>query len=218
MIWMMVVILKITVIILLVKRENRMGHSRAEKADTHERIVRTAAKRLREEGLAGIGVADLMKEAGLTVGGFYKHFASRDDLVAQALASIESVWSRAVAEGRDQGAPDAKIFARLVDGYASAEHRDDPGGGCLFAALAPDVARAGGDVRDVVTAKLRKSFVLLAGLLGDRRASEARAMAIVTFSALVGAVSLARLANDEVLSREILTTVARALKRWAGPA
>jgi TetR/AcrR family transcriptional regulator, transcriptional repressor for nem operon len=64
-----------------------MGHSRAEKAKTHERIVALASKRFREKGLEGIGMAELMKQAGLTVGGFYKHFGSRDDLVAQALGS-----------------------------------------------------------------------------------------------------------------------------------
>ena len=64
-----------------------MGHSRAEKAKTHKRIVAIASKRFREEGLAGVGIADLMKEAGLTVGGFYKHFDSRDDLVAEAVGS-----------------------------------------------------------------------------------------------------------------------------------
>jgi len=77
-----------------------MGRSQADKAETHEKIVRTAARRLREEGLRGIGVADLMKAAGLTVGGFYKHFGSREDLVAEALSSIESAWGRAIADGR----------------------------------------------------------------------------------------------------------------------
>src|SRR5262249_4651894 len=156
-----------------------------------------------------------MKEAGLTVGGFYKHFASRDDLVARALESIDSVWPRLVAEGRAAGAADAKIYARLVDGYASPEHRDAPGDGCMYAALAADIGRAGDEVRDVATGKLEAAFDLLAGLFGDRRAGKARAMAIVTFSALIGALTLARLVSDDELSREILATVAKALKRWA---
>lgn len=77
-----------------------MGRSQLEKQKTHEKIVETASKRLREEGLEGIGVADLMKEAGLTVGGFYKHFASRDDLVAEAIQSAFDSWGRKLeAEG-----------------------------------------------------------------------------------------------------------------------
>ena len=79
-----------------------MRHSKAEKAKTHKRIVAIAAKRFREEGIAGIGIAELMKEAGLTVGGFYKHFKSRDDLVAEAVGSALGVWKHqvdAVASG-----------------------------------------------------------------------------------------------------------------------
>jgi TetR/AcrR family transcriptional repressor of nem operon len=184
-----------------------MARSQAEKAETHEKIVRTASRRLREEGLGGIGVADLMAEAGLTVGGFYKHFASRDDLVAEALASIESAWERGVAEARAKRLPDAEILARLVDGYLSEAHRDAPGAGCVFAALAPDIARGGAKVRRVGTRKLSSGIELLAGLAGGRPA-DARARAIVTYSALVGALSLARLVEAEALSREILRTVA----------
>jgi len=192
-----------------------MGHSQATKAKSHEKIVKTAARRLREQGLAGVGVAELMAEAGLTVGGFYKHFGSRDDLVAEALASIDSAWERAVAEGKAKAVPDAKIFARLVDAYLSEEHRDAPGAGCAFAALAGDLARGGDRVRRVATGKLARGLERLESLFGDRRASESRAAALVTFSALVGAVSLARIAGDDALSREILTAVARALKTWA---
>lgn len=192
-----------------------MGHSQADKAKSHEKIVRTAARRLREDGLAGIGVADLMKEAGLTVGGFYKHFGSRDDLVAEALASIDSAWERALADGKAKAIPDAKIFARVVDAYLSEEHRDGPGTGCAFAALSGDIARGGEKVRRVATRNLLRGLERLGSLFGDRRASDARATAIVTFSALMGALSLARIASDDALSREILTTVARALKTWA---
>ena len=71
-----------------------MGHSRADKEKTHKRIVKIAARRFREEGLAGVGIAELMKEAGLTVGGFYKHFNSRDDLVAEAVSSALGTWKR----------------------------------------------------------------------------------------------------------------------------
>jgi TetR/AcrR family transcriptional repressor of nem operon len=73
-----------------------MGHSKAEKAETHKRIVKIASKRFREDGLAGVGISELMKEAGLTVGGFYKHFNSRDDLVAEAISSAFGGWKRRV--------------------------------------------------------------------------------------------------------------------------
>src|SRR4029077_1999089 len=82
-----------------------MGYSKAQKAKTHERIVKLASKRFREAGLAGIGIAELMKEAGLTVGGFYKHFDSRDDLVAEAVNSAFGGWKRRVEAAKSNGPP-----------------------------------------------------------------------------------------------------------------
>ena len=82
-----------------------MGHSRAEKAKTHKRIVAIAAKRFREKGFAGFGIAELMKEAGLTVGGFYKHFDSRDDLVAERSAHAFGNWKRKVDAAASGGPP-----------------------------------------------------------------------------------------------------------------
>src|ERR1700742_1900717 len=101
-----------------------MGHSRDDKARSHERIVEIAAARLRESGTAGPGVAELMKAAGLTHGGFYKHFDSRDDLVAEAveraLRENEGFMATLTAD-----APDARsALALFVDWYTSTEHRD----------------------------------------------------------------------------------------------
>jgi len=87
-----------------------MGHSRAQKAKTHKRIVSIASKKFREEGLAGVGIAELMKEAGLTVGGFYKHFDSRDDLVAEAVSSAFGGWKR--SSGRCQSWQPASVLRK----------------------------------------------------------------------------------------------------------
>src|SRR6266446_5613455 len=94
-----------------------MGHSKAEKAETHKRIVAIASKRFREEGLAGVGIANLMKEAGLTVGGFYKQFDSRDDLVAEAVGSALGAWKRQVDAAASGGPP--VTYESLVDDYLS---------------------------------------------------------------------------------------------------
>src|SRR3954469_21021759 len=121
-----------------------MRQSREEKARTHDRIVEVAARRIREEGIEGPGVAEIMKAAGLTHGGFYKHFASRDDLVAEAA-------DRAFAAGNDamesltEGGEDP--LAAFVDWYTSADHRDNPGDGCAVVALGSDVPRADARVR-----------------------------------------------------------------------
>jgi TetR/AcrR family transcriptional repressor of nem operon len=194
-----------------------MGHSRESKTETHEKIVQTAARRLREEGLDGIGVADLMKEAGLTVGGFYKHFGSRDDLVAEALEAMGNGWDPTFAEAEARGRSKAALFDALVDSYVAVDHRDAPGRGCLFASLAGDLGRGGDKARDVATRKLERLFTRLAEVFGERLGATARAKAIFVYSALVGAMTLARATSDEALSREILSTVARQLKKTLRP-
>jgi len=187
-----------------------MGHSRADKENTHRRIVRIAAKRFREHGLEGIGIADVMKEAGLTVGGFYKHFGSRDELVAEALASSTGTWRKRVEAASGAGKP--LSYEQLVRDYLSHEHRDNPGEGCIFASLAPDIARTGKTTRAAATARVEKNFELFTAALGGKDKREARAQAILTFSALVGAMALARTVSDNSLSREILATVTQRLE------
>jgi len=187
-----------------------MGHSKVDKEKTHRRIVEIAAKRFRERGLEGIGIADVMKEAGLTVGGFYKHFASRDELVAEALASSTSSWRRRseAAAASGQFLP----YDRLVAEYLTEEHRDKTGAGCMFAALSGDIARSGKRTRAMATDRFRNSIDVLTHALGGKEQRAARSHAILTFSAMVGALQLARLVSDEALSREILKTVTEELK------
>ena len=187
-----------------------MGHSRAEKARTHKRIVSIASKRFREKGLAGVGIAELMKEAGLTVGGFYKHFDSRDDLVAQAVSSAFGGWQRRVDTAKS-GGPSVSL-AKLIDEYLNETHRDNPGSGCAFSALAPEIARSDKRTRSLTSDQVRSDIRLIATLLPGRDNRTARSRAILVFSALVGAMSLARAVSDEALSREILETVGELLK------
>ena len=113
-----------------------MGYSQAQKERTHKRIVAIASKRFREKGLAGLGIADLMKEAGLTVGGFYKHFDSRDELVAEALSDAFGTWQRQKEAAESSGKP--LSFEKLIDDYVSDVHRKNPGAGCAFSPLAPE--------------------------------------------------------------------------------
>jgi TetR/AcrR family transcriptional repressor of nem operon len=189
-----------------------MGHSRAEKAKTHKHIVSIASKKFREEGLAGVGIAELMKEAGLTVGGFYKHFDSRDDLVAEAVGSAFGNWKRRVDTAASGGPPVS--YQKLIDNYLTEAHRDNPGTGCAYSALAPEIARSDKKTRAVTSEQVRNDIQLIAGLLPDQDQRTARSKAIVTFSALVGAMSLARAVSDEELSREILKAVGEDLKNF----
>ncbi|WP_454849149.1 TetR/AcrR family transcriptional regulator [Rhizobium binxianense] len=182
-----------------------MGHSQQEKQKTHDRIVEIAAQRLRERGLDGIGVADLMKEAGLTVGGFYKHFASREDMVAEAMQLAFGSWeAKARAQGRNPG--DISIEEFAAD-YLSPEHRDDTGGGCPFAALAADLARSGEKCRSIATEQMRANLKNMEGRVGAIGDAQARRRAIIASCLMTGAVGLARISDDEALSDEILETV-----------
>jgi TetR/AcrR family transcriptional repressor of nem operon len=188
-----------------------MGHSQKQKTKSHERIVRTASKRFREKGLEGVGIADLMQEVGLTVGGFYKHFDSRDDLVVEALRSAFETRRRqsdAVASG---GPP--LTYAKLVDDYLSVAHRDHPGSGCAISALAGEIARSSKRTRALLTDEIRNALQLIADLTSGKDEGPARSAAILTLSALVGAIGLSRAVSDEALSREILKTVGELLKK-----
>jgi TetR/AcrR family transcriptional regulator, transcriptional repressor for nem operon len=190
-----------------------MGFSKAQKAKTHKRVVAMAAKRFREHGLAGLGIAELMKEAGLTVGGFYKHFHSRDDLVAEALSSAFGNWQRQ-KEAAARGGPPLS-YATLVDEYLDDAHRDNPGTGCAFSALAPEIARSNKRTRALASKQLQSDLQLIAGLIPGKDKRAARSKAILTYSALVGAIALARAVSDEAISREILKTVANLLKNYS---
>ena len=190
-----------------------MGHSKAQKARTHKRIVAIASRRFREKGLAGLGIAELMKEAGLTVGGFYKHFDSRDDLVAEAVNSAFGGWKRRVDAANSGGPPVS--YENLIDDYLSEAHRDNPGAGCAFSALAPEIARSDKRTRALTAEQVRSDIQLIAALLPREDKRKARSKAILTFSALVGAMALARAVSDVALSREILETVKELLKNSA---
>lgn len=194
-----------------------MGHSREAKAKTHQRIVALASKKFREKGLAGIGIAELMKQAGLTVGGFYKHFESRDELVAEAMRSALGRWKRKL-QAAAAGGPTV-TYESLVDDYLSAAHRDNPATGCAVGALAGDVARGDERTRALVTQEAQDNIELLATLFSERGGEgdgAARSQAILAYCALVGAITMARAVSDEKFSREILKTVAQLLKKAPG--
>lgn len=177
-----------------------MGHSQKDKEKNHAEIVEVAAQKMRESGTEGPGVAEIMKAAGLTHGGFYKHFDSRDDLVAEAV-------EEAVAQSREgftsitEGAADP--LAAFVDWYLSPGHRDDPGSGCAVVALGADAARADERVRATYTGQVERYIAQMEELLGGE-GEDVRRRAIAAVSEMVGALLIARAVDDEDLSEEIL--------------
>jgi TetR/AcrR family transcriptional regulator, transcriptional repressor for nem operon len=183
-----------------------MGYSQREKAATHERIVRVAAKRFRELGLDGIGVADVMKEAGVTVGGFYKHFQSRDELVVEALATA--------FHDLDRWEEHADTLTALLESYLSEAHRDAPGTGCALGAFVGDMSRASRSARAVYTARLKRSLAFASGLVPADGTADQRGRAILMISAMLGAINLSRAVSDPKLSREVLTQTRDQLARF----
>ena len=187
-----------------------MKVSREQVAENRERILEAATQRFRERGFEGIGVADLMKEAGLTHGGFYGHFASKEDLIAQACARA-SDRSRARWARLSERAPDNPL-AEIARVYLTPQHRDSPGAGCLIAALGPDVARQGPVVRDAVTAGVRAALDFLTRIVPGRSRAAKRRKAIASYASMVGGMVLARAVNDRVFSKEILDAVEASIR------
>ncbi|MET8371759.1 TetR/AcrR family transcriptional regulator [Micromonospora profundi] len=189
--------------------------SRAEAARHREEVVAATSKLLRERGAAGMSVQDLMGAAGLTHGGFYKHFSSKDELLGIA-ATTAFGELLALLDRLSDDLPDrAEARSALLRHYLSAEHRDTPGTGCATTALAADAARAsaGSPLRVSYATGVQETLKRLTGIedASGRGATEARQRAIVDLATMVGALMLARATGQTPLSEEILQTAREAL-------
>ena len=191
------------------KREDRRMRVTKEKAEhNREEILTSAARLFREAGIGATGVDSIAEEAGLTHGGLYSQFGSKQEIVAEAvrfaLAKSKRRWQKA-AEGRTE----KEALSDIVAYYLSRAHRDDAGRGCLVAALSCDIARGPATVRQAFTTELQEVFEFLAGLMPDDSRERRDENAVAVFACMVGAVILARAVNDEALSRKILKCAAR---------
>ena len=186
-----------------------MKVSREQAAKHRERILDVAAKMFRERGFDGIGVADLMQQAGFTHGGFYGHFASKEALMAQACARA---FAEKVALWHEERELDVdRPLASAATYYLTAAHRDDPGTGCPMATLASDVARQAPSIRRAFTEGLRQLVELLTAKLPGSSQAGKRRSALAAWATLVGALMLARAVDDPELSDEILHAVSASL-------
>jgi TetR/AcrR family transcriptional regulator, transcriptional repressor for nem operon len=186
-----------------------MRVSREKAAENRERIIEAAGALFRERGFGGIGVADIMKAADLTHGGFYGHFSSKDDLVAEAcqraMALAIANWEKNAARAPDDP------FAALLSRYLSPRHRDEPGRGCVFAALGADAARSGPLVHDAFADGLEPLIALLAKSAPGSSKAERRRKGVAAMAGLVGALLLSRAIGKRELSDEILNATRREL-------
>ena len=181
-----------------------MRYSREHKLETHARIVKKASVRLREKGAHGVGVADLMKDAGLTHGGFYAHFDSREALVIEAFAYA---MDRGTEHWRKltEGTPPENRLAAIVDSYLSTLHRDNPGHGCAIPPLGAEIAREGPKTRKAFASRVERMIDTVGTQIADVPPKAARKQAMAAVATMVGTLVLARIAGNGDLSDEILT-------------
>lgn len=184
-----------------------MRKSRAETARTRQHIVSTASREFRRKGVDGVSLSEVMKKAGLTHGGFYRHFRTKDALVVEALGStFEASVEKMTATADDLG------IESLISDYLSERHRDNRADGCAFASLGGELARCERDVRDKATSGFLRQAEIIARKLKGLSPEEARKRGLVILAAIAGAVNMSRVVTDPVLSQVILQETARNIR------
>lgn len=182
-----------------------MRVSREKFAENRQKILETAGVMFRENGFNGVGVADIMKACGLTHGGFYGHFQSKEELqleVSRALiARVEIRWKELIAKS-----PERPLEA-LLEHYVSWCAVDDPGNSCVFVSLMDEVSRSSGAVREIFNDGLSALVSILADIVPGDTPEERRKSGFTTLSSMMGAVSLARAVENRELAGQFLSTM-----------
>ncbi len=188
-----------------------MRYSDTHKEETRRKVVRAASTAVRARGPQGVSVAEVMAEAGLTHGGFYAHFSSKEALLAAALEEAFGQNSRRFTRMTEGMAP-AEALSTFVDSYVSEEHRSHPERGCPIAGLASELPRQGRAVREAYEGGVRRLIQRLAGWLPDDRALIAASL----LAEMVGAVTLSRAMSDETAAAGLLADARNSLKTRMG--
>jgi TetR/AcrR family transcriptional repressor of nem operon len=173
-----------------------MKISREHVAENRKRILESAARLFRERGFEGVTVAEIMNDAGLTHGAFYGHFSSKNDLIAQALNHVLTP--------RVDGPVLPADLNDFTHHYLDVSHRDNPGDGCLFSSLGTEAVRASKEARHALTKSVRSQIENFSKSAPGRTAAERRQAAVGSWAAMIGAMMLSRLVDDEVLSDQVL--------------
>lgn len=188
-----------------------MRMSRAKAAENRSKVIDVASRLFRKHGFDGIGLNDLMKGAGLTQGGFYKQFESKEDLAARACEramerGLER-WAEAVAVEPEQP------LAALINFYFRTEHRDELEDGCPVTALGADAVRHGADVKAAFEAGIKAHLDILVGYMPSADSETLRRKSLSILATMVGALLLSRAVNDQTLSSEFLDAGSAEVKR-----
>ena len=180
-----------------------MRYRPEHKVEVHRKILKDASRRVRAEGIAGVAVSSVMQDAGLTNGGFYKHFASKDELLAESLSEAFREMSDRLTQVAEQSEP-GMAWKALVKAYLSPEHCDHPEAGCPVAALAPELARAGHVMKGAIRREMLQYKNRMLPLMPGRRAADRERAFSAIFSTMIGAVAVARILPDQAERARVL--------------
>jgi TetR/AcrR family transcriptional repressor of nem operon len=180
-----------------------MRYRLEHKAEIHQKIVKDASRRVRSDGLAGAGVAAVMRDTGLTHGGFYKHFESKDELLLESLReAFREIVAILVRAAEDS--PSEAAWKSIVKTYLTPEYCDHPERGCPLTALAPELARGDKRMRGEVVAELVNYKDEMLPFMPGRRTADRERAFFVIFSTMIGAVQIARMLPDRLMQEKVL--------------
>lgn len=179
-----------------------------QKAETHEKIIAAAARSFREHGSEGEGVARLMKDVGLTHGGFYRHFESKEDLYVDAIAKgFQQAADGMIAAAAN--APRGEQLRTIIERYLSMGHLEDAGGGCVLSTLAAEIARQRPAIRARINSAMKSYRERLLPFLPGKDNAEKRRQFMVLFPSMAGVLMTARAMNDPAARKEMLSAARR---------
>ena len=182
-----------------------MRYRPQHKVEVHRKILKDAARRVRAEGIAGAAVSSVMRDSGLTNGGFYKHFDSKDDLLTESLSEAFREIADRLAQIAQKSKP-GTAWKAIVKTYLSPEHCNHAESGCPLAALAPELARAGHAMKAPIRREMIKYKRRMLPLMPGRRAADKERAFSAIFSTMIGAVAIARILPDQAARARVLAS------------
>jgi TetR/AcrR family transcriptional regulator, transcriptional repressor for nem operon len=182
-----------------------MRYGPEHKGEIHQKIVKDASRRVRAEGLAGAAVSAVMRDTGLTHGGFYKHFGSKDQLVMESLREAFGEMADRLARAGEQSQP-GEAWKAIVKAYLSPEHCDHAEYGCPLAALAPELARADATMKAQILGEMTKYKNRMLPYMPGRRAADKERAFFAIFSTMIGTIEMARVLPEPAMRAKALAT------------
>jgi TetR/AcrR family transcriptional repressor of nem operon len=189
-----------------------MRYRPEHKAAIHQKIVKDASRRIRAEGMTGAAVSAVMRDAGLTHGGFYKHFASKDELLMQSLREAFRQTADHLVQAAKRS-PEGTAWKSIVKAYLSLEHCQHAEIGCPLAALGPQLARTRKAMKNRILAELREYETRLLPFMPGRRTTEKESSFHAIFSTMIGAIAIARILPDPAAQAKVLANARNFLLR-----